>query len=568
MLNELTIKNFAIIDDLRVSFKEGLSILSGETGAGKSMIIQAVNLLLGARASADMVRSGCSQAELEAFFDISPGSNSARVMAEQDLDTSEGLIIRRVMTSAGKSRVYINSRQTTLELLKQVTQDLAGISSQHAHQGLLKEEHHLDILDDFAQTQTLRSTVNSTYSKMLPIQKEICLLKNRADTLEKEYELYRFQRDEIEAADIRPEEDAHLEKKRDQLQNSAQVFELVNRAIHDIHDREGAMVENLALLVNECQRFASSDDRLEPVSERLSAILYDLQDAVEDLRHFSSDIDLDPASLDAIEQRLDTLAKLKRKYGGTLETVLDEYQRLSEHLDQAGGAEEKITLLEKTFEQLHAQLSRDTRDLSEKRQKAAATLCGLVQDELKSLEMGQTTFDVAFSFDPASGESDIASPQGHKIGPSGMDNVCFLISPNPGESLKPLAKIASGGELSRIVLALKAVLSKTNALETLIFDEVDAGIGGATSERVGQKLKQLATTHQVICITHLAQIAKFGNSQYRILKTVDNNRTFTTITPLTDEAERVAELARMIGGEEVTSATLAHARELLKQSQA
>lgn len=563
MLVDLAIKNFAIIDDLRIQFKDNLSVLTGETGAGKSIIIEAVNLLLGARASADLVRNGCQQAELEAFFDIDSNSRAARVLQEQGMNTEEGLIIRRVVSVEGKSRVFINSRQATLELLKNVTRDLAGISSQHAHQGLLKEENHLDILDEFADTIDLKNKVKNLYEKLVPLNSRIFDLKQQLETRQKEIEFLQFQVDEIEDADIQPNEDELLDKKRNRLLNATKIFELLNRSIHDVHDREGSMVETLSNLCNELNRFSDTDESLEKMAERISSILYDLQDVTQELRMLSSSIDLDPASLEMTDQRLDLISRLKRKYGGNLESLFNEYEDLKEQLHRTSRIEEDISAFEKQAGEYLGQIRQSSAELSDHRKNAAKRLTQLALDELKALEMGNAVFDVAFSVKKTTSPDQIETENGERIGPAGQDVVRFLLSPNPGEPLKPLVKIASGGELSRIVLALKAVLSTSQSVETLIFDEVDAGIGGATSDRVGLKLHHLSRKHQVICITHLAQIAKYGARHFRILKQVDDNRTYTTILPLDEDTARIEEIARMIGGTEITDATLAHAQELL-----
>ncbi len=564
MLSALAIKNFAIIEDLRIEFGPGLSILTGETGAGKSIIIEAVNLLLGSRASADLVRTGRDSAELEACFDINADSHAAKVMADQGLDIEDGLIIRRVISSTGKSRVYINSRQSTLDLLKQVTLNLAGISSQHAHQGLLKEENHLDILDEFAGTGALCKDVSDLYRKIVPLKKEIQTLKTRKETAEKEQELLGFQVEEIETAKIRPGEDEALAQKREHLQNAGKIFETVNGAIHEIYDREGALLDRIVSLSDRFRQYSAKDPVLEKMGQRLDSISFELQDLIAEFRNYTDTIDLDPESLEMVEQRLDLISRLKRKYGGSLDAVFQEYQAMAHALQESLGLENQIKTLEKDLKENETWIRQKAKALSMRRQKEAIVLARLAQAELKALEMGNARFEVSFDTTAPSCESgDVVTDENEKITATGMDRVRFLLSPNPGETAKPLAKIASGGELSRIVLALKAVLSRGQALETLVFDEVDTGIGGATSDKVGRKLKELSNIHQVICITHLAQIARYGCHQYRIFKEVVADRTTTAIVPLATEAERVEELARMIGGADITDATLAHARELL-----
>jgi DNA repair protein RecN (Recombination protein N) len=563
MLNELSIKNFAIIDDIRISFADGFSVLTGETGAGKSIIIEAVNLLLGSRASSDLVRSGCDNAELEAFFDIDGGSKTAKILQEQGMDASEGLMLRRVIAATGKSRVFINSRQSTLDLLKQLTADLAGVSSQHAQQGLLKEENHLEILDEFAGATSLRDEVKSCYQKLLPLKKKVIELQANLSRKKEEQELIDFQLNDILDADIQPNEDEDLEKKRQTLLNASKIFESVNRSIHELYDKEDSLMERMSIINNDLEKAGAVDDDLQTISQQLSGTLYELQDMVQELRRISSTIDLDPESLEITEQRRDLIAKLKRKYGGTLEAVFEKAELLEGQLTETKDIEARIESYQADINTLLKELADKAIRLSELRQKKAQELISRASKELHSLEMGKAKFDVSFSTKTSKDEEDIITPMGEKIGPDGIDKLVFLLSSNPGEDPKALAKIASGGELSRIVLALKAVLSGTKSLETLIFDEVDAGIGGAVSEKVGLKLKQLSQTHQIVCITHLAQIAKYAENQFRISKAVKDGRTYTTIVPLSSESERIEEIARMIGGANITDATRLHAGEML-----
>ena len=566
MLSTLNIKNFAIIDDIQIIFKGGFSVLTGETGAGKSIILEAVNLLLGSRASADLVRSGCESAELEAFFEIDKNSHAGLMLKEQGIDNSDGLIIRRIITSSGRSRVFINSRQSTLELLKLVTYNLAGISSQHAHQGLLKEDNHLNILDEFAGTIDLKNKVKALYLKILPLKNKIKELTQALELQKKEQDFLQFQMDEISEAAILPNEDEILEKKRNSLLNASKTFEAVNAGIHEVHDKEGSIIERLSFLRNTFENIGVTEEKLEQTAQQLSSTLFELQDIVQGLRDFSSGIDLDPSSLEQTDERLDLIARLKRKYGGSLESLFAEYESMDKKISTVAELKEQIKIHENSILKFENQIKQKAQKLSKLRKIAGNKLSELVREEFNALEMDKAQFEVAFDTQTTTDVKDIETSDHKTIGPDGMDRVNFLLSPNPGEALKPLVKIASGGELSRIVLALKVVLSKSNSLETLIFDEVDAGIGGATSEKVGNKLKLLSQKHQVICITHLAQIAKYAANQFRISKEIIKNRTFTTIVPLDSHEKRVEELARMIGGKDITNATLNHAKELLEQA--
>ncbi|MDT8380141.1 MAG: DNA repair protein RecN [Desulfotignum sp.] len=563
MLNELAIKKFAIIEDIRISFHSGLNVLTGETGAGKSIIIQAVSLLLGARASADLVRTGEDSAELEAVFDIAPDSEPAQLLSEQGMDPRDGLIIRRVIQRSGTSRIFINSRQATLEFLKQVTGNLAGISSQHAHQGLLRDDNHLDILDEFAGTLALRREVSRLYRTLVPLNRQIQEMESEKSRRETEKALIQFQVDEIQNAAIQPDEDAILEHRKQVLADAAKIFEAVNGTIHQVYDREGSVVEQLAGLMSGISRFRDAAPALAEAAGRLDAVILDLQDITHSLRDYSLTIDLDPESLDTVDRRLDLISKLKRKYGGSLDALFARYRELEQQLDQTLNMDRQIQEKIREKKELETQLRQKAATLSDQRQEAAVRLARLAADELAALEMDRARFQVPVFQEPGDPAREICTLSGHKLTASGSDRVRFLLSPNPGEAPKPLSKIASGGELSRIVLALKAVLSRTQSFETLIFDEVDAGIGGATSDKVGRKLAALAEHHQVICITHLAQIARYGGHQFRIAKHVVNGRTCTDIVPLTTLDDRIDEIARMIGGTAITPATRTHARELL-----
>ncbi len=557
MLIELSIKNFAIIDDIRISFSRGLSVLTGETGAGKSIIIEAVNLLLGGRVSGDLVRTGEENAELSAFFEIDPDSSAAKIMEDQEMDPSEGLMIRRIISSNGRHRLFINSKQSTMHMLKLVTKNLAGISSQHAHQGFLKQDNHIDILDQFAGIFPLRREVGRLYNKFSMLESRIAELKENLEKNDNDNEFLKFQIDEIEDAEILPKEDEKLEKQKKRLKNSSEIVNAVNRSINALYLTDNSIIEQLGLVKNDLEKIDDLDPVLGEKTEKISMTVLELQDLAEELRTYASTIELDTAALEKTETRLDLVQKLKRKYGGSLESLFLKYDELKKKISSTRETKKEIDQLTKDAENILNDLHEKSLALSEKRKAAGQNLGFLVEAEFNDLEMDGAGFSI--SIEPL----NQFPAENIKYSAKGIDKVCFLMSPNPGEEPRPLNRIASGGELSRVVLALKAVLSETESLETLIFDEVDAGIGGKTSEKVGIKLKNLALDYQVICITHLAQIAKYGTSHFRIKKSVVNGRTSTAIFPLKNRKDRINEIARMIGGEEITPATINHAEEML-----
>jgi DNA repair protein RecN (Recombination protein N) len=565
MLKELSIRNFAIIDDLSIRFEAGLSVLTGETGAGKSIIINAVNLILGSRASTDMIRTGAEAAELEALFAVRPDSAAGRAAAEMGYDLAEGLLVRRVLSRAEGNRVYVNGRLATLQVLSAVTENLASISGQHAHQGLLKEEQHLIILDQFAGLMPQRAAVAALYHEILPQLKRLKELTARQARQGELNELLKFQCQEIEAAGIHEGEDRELEQERLRLKNAGALYEAVNAGIDGLYSGSGSAVERLAEVRRSLEKMGRIDPSLAPSSEACAEVIYRVEDVVERLRAYLKSVEINEGRLETVEARLDQLNRLKRKYGGSLEAVLEKHAQSAAELAAIENIGADIEAAEARLAEWHARISKQAGLLSKKRKEAAKRFMAQVAAELATLKMDGTEFGVQLTAPPADPPADAhLTVNACAVSESGIDRAVFTIAPNVGEALKPLAAIASGGELSRVVLALKSILAHTESIATIVFDEVDAGIGGAVAEVVGRKLAELARYHQVICITHLPQIAKFGSHHFRIAKQVAGGRTRTAISPLSAD-ERTSEIARMLGGEKITRVTLEHAKELLKK---
>ena len=563
MLKELSIRNFAIIDDLQIEFSDGLTVLSGETGAGKSIILNAVNLLLGTRASADLVRTGAQKAELEALFQISAKSKVAGIMTANGYDPAEGLLIRRLISRSDNNRVYVNGRLATIGLLTTITENLASISGQHAHQGLLKEDQHLLILDQFGGLMPLRRQVYDAYHQILPLIDELKRLESVRQRQDEHQELLEFQRKEISAADLAAGEDEQLEQERLRLKNAEMLYQTVSGSIEELYGAAGSVMERLREVKKNLDAAGRIDSQLTSVAESLASASYQIEDLTGELRAHLNLILIDDQRLEAVEERLDTINKLKRKYGGSLEAVFSRLETIEEELSQVESIDTQIHEIEEKLGKLSETVTRRSLELSKKRAKTAKNLGLNVVAELSSLKMPQTEFQaVLHPIEADKQTNSYLTANEYMITEAGIDRATFMIAPNPGEELKPLVSIASGGELSRVVLALKAILAATDAVETIVFDEVDAGIGGGTAEVVGRKLSELAGHHQVICITHLPQIAKFGEHHLSISKHVANGRTLTTLQPLEKE-DRYREIARMLGGEEITQTTLDHARELL-----
>ncbi|MDX2441736.1 MAG: DNA repair protein RecN [Desulfobacterales bacterium] len=564
MLQELTIRNFAIIDDLNISFPGDLTVLSGETGAGKSIILNAVNLLLGSRANTTLIRTGAEVAELEALFQIAPKSDVANIMEQHGYDASEGLLVRRLISRNDNNRIYINGRLSTMQILNSITENLASISGQHAHQGLLKEDQHLLILDQFGGLMFLREEVFQCFHQILPIIEK---LKNLISTKEKQaerIELLEFQKKEITEASMVLAEDAALEKELTILKNGEELYQAVNGSIEELYSAQGSIVERLVEVKKNLEKAGRIDSQLTLKAEGVAGVTFNLEDMVENLRTYLKTIQIDEKRLEAVEDRIDTLQRLKRKYGGSIEAVLKHLDSISQELFGIENISGTIADTEKELSMLHKKFVQLAETLSDKRNEKAKILAKKVVTELDYLEMSSTRFQISLKNTPADEKANsYLTVNGNLLTETGLDRATFLIAPNIGEALKPLASIASGGELSRVVLAMKAILAETDSVETVVFDEVDAGIGGSVAEVVGKKLSSLADHHQVICITHLPQIAKFANQHFCISKSVSDGRTSTSINPL-NEKDRLKEIARMLGGVEITQATLDHAREMLE----
>lgn len=565
MLRELSIRNFAIIDDMQIRFEAGLTVLSGETGAGKSVIINAVNLILGSRASTDMIRTGADSAEIEALFDTGPESPAVHTARELGYDAAEGLLVRRIISRTEGNRVHVNGRLATLQVLSAVTENLASISGQHAHQGLLKEEQHLLMLDRFAGLLPLREALSALYHDLLPQLRHLADLKARQARQAELTELLQFQRREIAAAAFHTGEDRELEEERLRLKNAGALYENIQRGIESLYGGSGSAVERLTQVRRDLDKVVRFDAALRPSSEACAEIAYRVEDLVAALRAYLKSLDIDAGRLEAVEERLDLLNRLKRKYGGSLPAVQAKLDQSTADLAAFENIAAEIAAVQERLRELHDRITTQAVALSRKRRDAAKRFSAQVAHELSRLKMSGTEFGVDLTLSPAGADTDPLLTAGDSaVSDSGIDRAVFTIAPNVGEALKPLASIASGGELSRVVLALKSILAATESVGTVVFDEVDAGIGGAVADVVGRKLVELALHHQVVCITHLPQIAKFADHHFRISKRVADGRTRTEITRLPPEA-RTREIARMLGGEKITRVTLEHARELLRK---
>jgi DNA repair protein RecN (Recombination protein N) len=564
MLKELNIKNFAIIDQLRVEFTPGLCVFTGETGAGKSIVVDALNLALGERASADLIRTGSPEAVVEAAFELDGRGMKeiAALLDEQGIEmhAGEDLIVRRVLSSGGKNKVYINGSLANLATLAALGANLADIHGQHEHQSLLSPERQLDMLDSFGGLDGLRDEVAGIYRRLMDVRKDLAEFEaGERDRAQRE-DLLRFQKNEIESATLKPGEDVELAGEQKVLANSEKLAGLAALIDEAVYSADGSALANLKKAIDGLKEVVELDKRLAGTLELCRSGRAQIEEAAREISTYRDGLEFDPARLEQISDRMDMIQKLKRKYGSTVEEILEFGEKVSSELERMERSSEEIEKLKSKIQAIKFGLTDKANELTKKRRAAARDLEKKVETELGHLGMKKTAFSITILQEPGGDTLN-----GLKLGPRGVDRVEFLIAPNPGEEPKPLARIASGGELSRIMLALKTILVEGDSIPTVVFDEVDAGIGGAVAEEVGKRLRRVAAKRQVFCITHLPQIASMATSHYGVAKSVKKDRTSAEVR-LLDEQERVDEIARMLGGRTITEATIKHAEEMIERS--
>lgn len=565
MLEELNIKNFALIDELHLDFGEGLNILTGETGAGKSIVIGAVSAVLGEHLSGEYIRSGEKKAQVEGSFKISSNKAVKTILSEMGIEEEEELILSREITSSRKSSYRVSGKMVTLSTLKKVSQGLVDLHGQHEHQSLLIVDNHLHLLDALGGKRLgdLREKVTSQFYILEDLKKRCQRLQADEEESLRRLDLGRFQIEEIEKANLVVGEDKELEERIKVLQNAERLLQLSNQSCDLLsgEERESSLRDNLSIVLGKLKEIILFDKSLEPVLKSLEDAFYQVEDATRDLKGYKDSLDFSPRELEEASVRLDLINSLKRKYGKTISEVLAFKEKLKKEVQSISQRDEEKGVVLKEIERVSLSLSKKAKELSLKRQEIAKGLEEKVKDELSNLGMKKCQFRVSIT----QKEKEfglVVDGRSLNLEPRGIDKVEFLISPNPGEDLKPLAKIASGGEMSRIMLALKSILSKVDPVPSLIFDEIDTGIGGEAARMMGRTLSSLSSSHQVICVTHLPAIASFADHHYYVEKEVVGGRTKIRLRHL-DKRARVRELARMLRGEGITETTLRDAEELL-----
>ena len=551
MLTDLFIKNFAIIDNLHVSFREGLNVLTGETGAGKSIIIDAVNLVLGGRASADLIRTGEEEAAVEALFDISGREDIKAQLADCGIECDGELLVKRTVSRSGRNRVFAGGSLSTISSLADLARKLINIYGQHESQTLLKTENHMLLLDGFAGLTPLRNEFADIYESYRRLSDDLRGLEEGEREAARRIDLLSFQSNEIAAASLRPGEEEALEEERRLLVHAEKLHNNSMNAFEAIYGGDASVLGSLSPVLAEIREIGAIDGCLTATVESLNNAYLQLEDAALALRDYAARVDADPERLLAIDDRLDLIHRLKKKYAPTVAEIIAYREEIDRELEKLMNREEVRGGIERDLKELEGKMAEVGGVLSSCRGKGALALKRAMEKELHDLAMRHAGFEVSLEKMP--------EPRSF-----GMERSEFLFSPNPGEAPKPLARIASGGELSRLMLALKQVHPESD-VPTLVFDEVDSGIGGATSALVGEKLKRVAAGQQVLCITHLPQVAAFADHHLKVEKVVEEGRTRTLVSSL-DAEERVKEMARMLGGMKITEKTIEHAKEMIEQA--
>ncbi|AUD13800.1 MULTISPECIES: DNA repair protein RecN [unclassified Planococcus (in: firmicutes)] len=554
MLRELDIRNFAIIDTLSVSFTEGMTVLTGETGAGKSIIIDAVHLLAGGRGSQEFIRHGAQKAEIEGLFHIESEKHPVHKKLEDfGIQASDGdVLLRRELNGKGKNVCRINGKLVTISILREVGAALIDIHGQHETQELMDEKQHLHLLDQFAGKLLTKAKegYSHTFEKYTKLKREFASYNENEQQIAQRIDLLTFQLNEIEEAQLVPGEEETLLEDRKRLQNFTKIFESISQA-HEAIQGESKGLDWVGNAMSELEHAAAVDEQFKEASESVTGAFYQLQDTSTEIKRILDQLEFDPERLNEIEQRLALLQSLKRKYGASVEDMLLYQEEQADELDKLLNRDQRLRLDQEKLKELTEDLRIEAEELTMLRKQAAAKLSKAIMEQLKELHMGKASFSVQFNL----------LPKG-KLDRFGQDSIAFHISTNVGEPLKPLTKVASGGELSRMMLALKTIFSKHQGITSIIFDEVDTGVSGRVAQAIAEKIAAIARHSQVLCISHLPQVAAMADQHLFIEKKVSKDRTTTSVKELAGR-KRTEEMSRMLSGAEITELTLQHADELL-----
>lgn len=561
MLKRLTIKDYALIAELRVDFGAGLNILTGETGAGKSIIIGALSLLLGERAKTNVIRQGADMAVVEGEFQLSDMTDLSRLSEHVESD-GPNLLLRREVHMSGKSRCFANDALISNKILSDIGDALIDLHGQHDHQTLLRTEKHLEFLDNFGVDTKIRDTVRESYHRFQNIVRDLGNLREKEQQLNEKRDLLAFRLNEITSVDPKPGEEAELLSEEKVMNSSEKIFEASETLSRILYEGEGSVSEKLSTAEQLLGPLTNVDKPFHQWYQSCEEARINIQDLVKGIQQYTSKVDFNPERLEAVRERLGQFSRLKKKYGATIEEVISVREKTSEELNRIETMGKDIENLENSLQTEKDNLNACTTALSQKRKMVAAELEKRVLDVLSELGLVRGQFEVRFRTRTRQDGPVMCDGENVAVFENGFDIVEFYISLNPGQDPRPLSQVASGGEISRIMLALKTVLADADSVPVMVFDEIDTGISGRIARVVGKKLKTVSAKRQIVCITHLAQIASMGDIHFSVQKKVSGNETRTIVVPV-QESDRVMEIAKLLGGETVTESVIQNARELL-----
>ncbi|MCL1911176.1 MAG: DNA repair protein RecN [Leptospirales bacterium] len=566
MLTELRIKNFVIIEDLAITFEKGLNVLSGETGAGKSILIDAISGVLGEKMTVDMIRTGFEKAVLEGVFDVSGLKTAVEILADSGIDCDDDtLIMRRELYASGKGRCFINSTQVPVQKLREVSECLIDIHGQNENQTIVNISKHRELLDNFASLVPLVASVRACYNDLASVRQKLASFNIDEKEKQRRIDFNTFALKEIDSANLSSSEEIELRKESVILANAEKLFTGTSRS-YDILAGDGGIFQRLREAASALSSISEYDVEISNILESVDQAAFALEDAAAALRDYSGKTDFSPERVNQVEERLSLIQSLKKKYGDTVESILEYAEKARKELEAVISGDEEAGRLQADERRYIEAAKKTALELSAERVKAAAALEEKVVKELRELGMEGMAFKIEIKQEQ-SAEGDVESGgKTYMLYPHGLDRVEFLISVNAGEELKPLRKVASGGEMSRIMLAFKNVILAADIVDTLIFDEVDSGVGGKTADIVGRKLKQLSKERQVLLITHLPQIASMSDSHYFIQKSKTGDRITTSVRRL-NRKEKIREVARMLAGETITDLSIRHAEEMIENAE-
>ncbi|MDP3441273.1 MAG: DNA repair protein RecN [Ignavibacteria bacterium] len=563
MLKSLFIKDYALIENIEVEFDKGLNIITGETGAGKSILIDAMGLLLGERASTEIVRKGAEKSIVEGIFDVSGNKKIKAFIENHEIDDADKLIVRREISLKGTNRCFLNDSPVTLNIIKEIGDLLVDLHGQHEHQSLLRVESHIEMLDEFWDSEELIQNFKGNITALHKLTSELKTLRKKESELKEKKELYDFQLKEIDSVSPVLDEESKLEDELLILDNAEKLIGTAAEVYEALYDSEESLTDKLGIISNKINDLKKIDKSFEEKSEEVQSALALLNDVSSFLRSYKDSVELDPERLEEVRIRLGALNMLKKKYGGSIASIIEHRKKIAAEFDLAENFNLKISELEKQINELRKSAGLAAKQISARRETAAKKIKREVEEALKSLGIAESNFVVKIeNAISTSDDSIFIGSKSYSYNERGYDFVEFYVSTNSGEEPKPLVKVASGGEISRIMLALKSILAKSGHLPILIFDEIDTGVSGRIAQKVGQTLKQLSKSHQIITITHLPQIAGYGDIHFAVQKSKVSDRVVSSLQKL-NKQERIHEVAKLLSGEKITEAALISARELM-----